>query len=76
MFITFVSQRLLRKTKLDVCKTWRLIVGEDVRAGLVLSSLKNKVLAGTLHFPREINVWQNSKKQLVWKMRNTRGQMK
>jgi len=51
MLVTFPSQGLLRKTKLDVCKTSRLIVCEDVRAGLVLSSLKNKVLAGMLHFP-------------------------
>lgn len=51
MLITFLSQGLLRRTKLDVCKTLRLIVREDVRAGLVLSSLKTKLLAVMLHFP-------------------------
>lgn len=76
MLIAFLSQGLLRKTKLDVCKTSRLIVCEDARAGLLLSSLKTKVLAGMLHFPWEIHAWQNPKKKLVWKMRNTRGQMK
>lgn len=39
MLITFLPQGLL-----DVYKTLRLIICDDVRAGLVLSSLKTKVL--------------------------------
>lgn len=44
-----LSQILLRWTKLDLCKTSRLMVHEDVRDGLVLSSLNNMVLAAMLH---------------------------